>query len=65
MGLQISRLLSKFESIPDQTALKIRQNKKQKKLINPQASVAQKVADEVVFRRFQGEEVDFFLIGPH
>ena len=60
MGLQISRLLSKFESIPYQTALKIRQNKKQKKLINPQASVAQKVADEVVFRRFQGEGVDFF-----
>ena len=23
--------------------------------------VAQKVADEVVFRRFQGEEVEFFL----
>ena len=32
---------------------------------NPQASVAQKVADEVVFRRFQGEGVEFFKIGPH
>ena len=28
--------------------------------INPQAPVAQKVADEVVFRRFQGEGVEFF-----
>ena len=27
--------------------------------------VAQKVADELVFRRFQGEGVEFFLIGPH
>ena len=28
--------------------------------INPQAPVAQKVADEVVFRRFRGEGVEFF-----
>ena len=28
---------------------------------NPQAPVAQKIADEVVFRRFQGEDVEFFL----
>ena len=28
--------------------------------INPQAPVAQKFADEVVFRRFQGEGVEFF-----
>ena len=34
-------------------------------LVNPQAPVAQKVANEVVFRRFQGEGVDFFVIGPH
>ena len=27
---------------------------------NPQAPVAQKVADQVVFRRFQGEGVEFF-----
>ena len=27
---------------------------------NPQAPVAQKVADEVVFRRFQGEGVELF-----
>ena len=27
--------------------------------INPQAPVAQKIVDEVVFRRFQGEGVDF------
>ena len=33
--------------------------------INPQAPVTQKVAHEVVFRRFQGEGVEFFLIGPH
>ena len=35
---------------------------------NPQAPVAQKVADEVVFRRFQGEGVDFFnrtSLTPH
>ena len=29
--------------------------------LNPHMPVAQKVADEVVFRRFQGEEVEFFL----
>ena len=28
--------------------------------INPQAPVAQKIADKVVFRRFQGEGVEFF-----
>ena len=34
-------------------------------IFNPQAPVAQKVADEVVFRRFRGEGVEFFKIGPH
>ena len=29
-------------------------------LFNPRAPVAQKVADEVVFRRFRGEGVEFF-----
>ena len=29
--------------------------------INPQALVAQKFADEVVFRRFKGEGVEFFF----
>ena len=29
--------------------------------INPQAPVAQKTADEVVFRHFQGEGVEFFF----
>ena len=29
--------------------------------INPQAPVAQKTVDEVLFRHFQGEGVDFFL----
>ena len=29
--------------------------------VNPQAPVAQKIADEVVFRHFQGEGVEFFL----
>ena len=33
--------------------------------VNPQAPVAQKVADELVFRCFQGEGVEFFQIGPH
>ena len=28
--------------------------------LNPQAPVAQKIADEVVFRHFQGEGVEFF-----
>ena len=28
--------------------------------VNPQAPVAQKIANEVVFRRFQGEGVEFF-----
>ena len=32
---------------------------------NPQAPVAQKSADEVVFRNFQGKGVEFFLIEPH
>ena len=30
------------------------------KLVNPQAPVAQKIADAVVFRRFKGEGVEFF-----
>ena len=30
-------------------------------IFNPQAPIAQKSADEVVFRRFQGEGVEFFL----
>ena len=34
------------------------------KKVNSLAPVAQKIADEVVFRRFQGEGV-FFKIGPH
>ena len=34
-------------------------------VINPQAPVAQKITDEVVFRHFQGEGVEFFKIGPH
>ena len=29
--------------------------------VNPHTPVMQKVADEVVFRRFQGEGVEFFL----
>jgi len=29
--------------------------------VNPQAPVAQKIANEVVFRRFEGEGVEFFL----
>ena len=29
-------------------------------IFNPQAPVAQKVADEVVFRRFREEGVEFF-----
>ena len=29
--------------------------------LNPQAPVAQKIADEVVFRRFEGEGVEFFF----
>ena len=35
-----------------------------KLILNPHTPVTQKVADEVVFRRFQGEGVEFFLIGP-
>ena len=31
------------------------------KTLNPQAPVAQKTADEVVFRHFQGEGVEFFF----
>ena len=37
-------------------------HKRQNKIasVNPQAPVAQKITDEVVFRRFQGEGVEFF-----
>ena len=31
------------------------------KPLNPQAPVAQKITDKVVFRRFQGEGIEFFL----
>ena len=31
--------------------------------INPQTPVARKIVDEVVFRRFQGEGVEFFKSG--
>ena len=33
--------------------------------LNSHTPVARKIADEVVFRRFQGEGVEFSLIGPH
>ena len=33
--------------------------------INPHTPVAQKVPNEVVFRRFQGESVEFFKIKSH
>ena len=33
-------------------------------LFNPYTPVAQKIADEVVFRRFHGEGVELFKIGP-
>ena len=32
-----------------------------KSSFNAQAPIAQKVVDKVVFRRFKGEEVEFFL----
>ena len=32
---------------------------------NPHTPVAQEIADEVLFRRFQGEGVEFFQIEPH
>ena len=50
------------------TALGISNNvfsKSGRNRLNPQAPVAQKTADEVVFRRVQGEGVEFFKIGPH
>ena len=31
---------------------------------NPHTPVAEKIADEVVFRRLQGEGVEFFKIEP-
>ena len=34
-------------------------------IFNPQMPVAQKIADEVVFRRFQGGGVEFFKIRPN
>ena len=35
-------------------------NTKELVIFKPQAAVAQKVADEVFFRRFQGEGVELF-----
>ena len=35
------------------------------RFFNPQAPIAHRIADEVVFRHFQSEAVAFFLIGPH
>ena len=37
----------------------------QNREVNSYTPVAQKVADEVAFRCFRGEELEFFLIGPH
>ena len=34
-------------------------------IFNPQAPVARKIADEVVFRPFQGEGVEFLQVGSH
>ena len=34
-------------------------------IFNPQAPVAQQIADGVVFRPFQREGAEFFQIGPH
>ena len=34
-------------------------------IINPHTPVAQKNPDELVFRRFEGDGVEFFLIEPH
>ena len=31
-------------------------------IFNPQVPVAQKIADELVFRRFQGDGVEFFIL---
>ena len=45
--------------------LQVKTHNFEKTLLNPQAPAAQKIADEVIFRRFQGEGVEFFLIGPH
>ena len=40
-----------------------------KNLVNPQAPIAQRIADEVIFRHFQDEGVEFFLnrtsLTPH
>ena len=36
-----------------------------KNSFNPHTPVAQKIAEEVVFRHFQGEGVEFLKIGPH
>ena len=33
--------------------------------VNPQAPVAQKIVDGVVFRRYKVKETRFFKIGPH
>ena len=45
----------------NQTAKKYISNNSRQGSVNPQAPVAQKTADEVVFRHFQGEGVEFFF----
>ena len=40
-------------------------SKEEKGKLNPHTPVAQKISDEVIFRRFQGESVEFFKIKSH
>ena len=60
--------ISSYEQIFDFVILKLVDCKlvsRNQPKLNPQAPVAQKTADEVVFRHFQGEGVEFFHLGPH
>ena len=53
--MTVAHTKSVFLIVPNLKIVKEVQND-----FNPHTPVAQKVADEVVFRRFQGEGVEFF-----
>ena len=63
-GKKLKTLSEKFNKSKNEI-LQLNKGKFESFFLNPQAPVAQKIADEVVFRRFKGEGVEFFLIGPH
>ena len=55
------RIISSRDAVNISSSLKFSNPKSSYLNFNPQAPVAQKIADEMVFRHFQGEGVELFL----